>query len=102
MPWNLRLPGLAVEDLGGGNFLVGKPGASPGRSPLFQQAITLTRLRAAFPGPEAPSISFRHGLPNLEFRQADDAAVAEAVRRALEVPQVTVLRVRVPATAGRS
>lgn len=66
--------------------------------PIFRQAIVLANVRAALAGSRAaPKAEFRRGLLTLTFTRGTPAEVAEAINRALSVPEVQRLAAAVPA-----
>ncbi len=65
--------------------------------PLFRQAIVLAAVRAAMAGlPAEPRAEFQRGLITLTFGQGSSAQIADAVNRAISVPEVHRLRVVLP------
>lgn len=66
--------------------------------PLFRQAIVLANVRSAVAGsPAAPRAEFRNGRLTLAFDRGTNPEIAAAVNRALSVPEVTRLEIRLPA-----
>lgn len=57
--------------------------------PLFRQAIVLAAVRAAVAGCASPPVAeFKHGLLMLTFAGGTPADIANAVNRAIAVPDV--------------
>lgn len=60
--------------------------------PLFRQAIVLASVRAALAkGSIRPDAEFRRGLLTLTFSNGTPAQIAEAINRALSIPEVRKL-----------
>jgi hypothetical protein len=80
-----------------GNSLLVSRGPAAAPVPLFRQAIVLANVRAAVAGlPAQPRAEFQRGLLTLTFPRGTGPEVAAAVNRAIEVPEVTRLRVIPP------
>lgn len=65
--------------------------------PLFRQAIVLANVRATVAGSRAvPRAEFRRGVLHLDFARGNSPQIADAVNRALGVPEVTRVKVTLP------
>ncbi len=65
--------------------------------PLFRQAIVLGQVRSALAESKAaPAATFGHGSLTLDFSQGSTEEIAEAVNKALAVPEVGSVQVLLP------
>ncbi len=62
--------------------------------PLFRQAIVLAAVRAAVAGCTSPPVAeFKRGLLTLTFAGGSPAEIANAINRAIAVPDVVLMGV---------
>jgi len=65
--------------------------------PLFRQAIVLGQVRSALAESKAaPAATFGHGSLTLDFSQGSTEEIAEAVNKALAVPEVGSVQILLP------
>lgn len=91
------LPSLIKADTSwidyGNAFLVIRGNHQP--VPLFRQAIVLASVRAAVAGsPAAPRAEFYRGLLTLTFGRGTNPEIAAAINRAIAVPEVSRMVIR--------